>query len=208
MVAENGVPFKPYYQDDRCTIYCGDCRQVLPFLPKADLVLTDPPYGIKATKQTLGKGKKEFHRGNWDNTIPRNLNQVVDAANFVCVWGGNYLTRELEPTNDWLIWHKNNDGRSFSECEMAWTNFGCQSRHLTHHWGGEEKRHPTQKPLAVIKWCISLAPIETELIIDPFMGSGTTIVAANIDGIKSIGIELEEQYCEIAAKRLEQGVLF
>jgi DNA modification methylase len=201
------LPFKPYYDRDGITIYNADCRQVLPFLSVADLVLTDPPYGINATKQTLGSGKKKFHRGSWDANVPRNINQVLDAGKMACIWGGNYMTTFLDPTNDWLVWHKNNDGLSFSECELAWTNFGCQVRHLTHHWGGEEKRHPTQKPLAVMRWCFKWAD-DPKTVVDPFMGAGTTLLAAKLDGRKAIGIELEEQYCEIAAKRLEQGVLF
>jgi len=206
IVTMPAMPFTPYYQDSHCTIYHADCRQVLPFLSVADLVLTDPPYGINATKQTLGKGKKEFHRGAWDENVPRNMPQVIDAGKAACIWGGNYMTAFLEPTNHWLVWHKANDGRSFSECELAWTNFGCQTRHLTHHWGGEEKRHPTQKPLDVIRWCFKWAPDDPQNIIDPFMGSGTTLLAAKLDGRHAIGIELEEQYCEIAAKRLSQTV--
>ena len=202
------VPFDPYFKRNGITIYNADCRQVLPFLSVADLVLTDPPYGINATKQTLGSGKKEFYRGAWDENVPRNMPQVIDAGKSACIWGGNYMTAFLEPTNHWLVWHKANDGLSFSECELAWTNFGCQTRHLTHHWGGEKKRHPTQKPLDVMRWCFKWAPNDPQTILDPFMGSGTTLLAAKLDGREAIGIELEEQYCEVAAKRLEQEVLF
>jgi len=120
--------------------------------------------------------------------------------------GGNYFADVLSPTNGWLIWHKLNDGRSFSECEMAWTNYGKQVRHLSHHWSGEIKIHPTQKPLPVIKWCITQAPLALS-VIDPFCGSGTTLVAAKDSGILATGIEIEERYCESAANRLRQSVL-
>ena len=187
------------------TLYLGDCMDVLPTLPKVDAVLCDPPYGISANKQTLGKGKKQFDRGgDWDDVLP-NVSVWLDLAPLCCFWGGNYFSDQLKPTNDWLIWHKMNDGRSFSECEMAWTNFGKQVRHLSHHWSGEEKMHPTMKPLSVMLWTIEQAG-SPEKILDPFMGSGTTGVAAIQLGRKFIGIEREPKYFEIACKRIEQAV--
>lgn len=187
------------------TLYLGDCMEVLPLIGKVDAVITDPPYGIGANKQTLGKGKKDFTRGgDWDDTAP-NLAACIAAGKSICMWGGNYFTDQVPPTNDWLIWHKVNDGRSFSECEMAWTNFGKQTRHLTHHWSGEEKQHPTQKPLRVMLWSIEQAG-EAKTILDPFMGSGTTGVAAIQLGRKFIGIERDPQYFEIACRRIEQAV--
>ena len=193
------------------TLYLGDCQDILPTLPKVDAVITDPPYGINANRQTLGKGKKTFERsGNWDESAP-DIRPLLKAASVFCFWGGNYFTDQLPVTNDWLIWHKLNDGRSFSECEMAWTNFGRQTRHLAHQWSGEEKLHPTMKPLVVMKWCIDLAG-NPQTILDPFMGSGTTGVAAVQMGRKFIGIEREPSYFNIACERIEnaykQGSLF
>ena len=186
------------------TLYLADCMDVLPTLPKVDAVITDPPYGIGANKQTLGKGKKKFDRGeDWDKSIP-DLSLCIKAGNLLCFWGGNYFTEQLPPTNDWLVWHKLNDGRSFSECELAWTNFGKQVRHISHHWSGEEKEHPTMKPLAVMRWCIDKAG-NPQTILDPFMGSGTTGVAAVQMGRKFIGIEREPVYFEIACKRIEDA---
>ena len=192
-------------------LYLGDCLEILPTLGKVDAVITDPPYGINANKQTLGSGKKKFERaGDWDIATPE-LSLCVLAGEKLCFWGGNYFSDQLPSTNNWLIWHKKNDGLSFSECEMAWTNFGKQTRHISHHWGGEEKVHPTMKPLAVMAWCIEQAG-DVETILDPFMGSGTTGVAAIQMGRKFIGIEREEKYFEIACKRIEaayaQGQLF
>lgn len=187
------------------TLYLGDCMDILPTLGKVDAVITDPPYGINANKQTLGKGKKEFARGSeWDSEAPE-LALCIAAGGLLCFWGGNYFADQLPVTNDWLIWHKLNDGRSFSECEMAWTNFGRQTRHLSHHWSGEEKNHPTQKPLPVMLWCVEQAG-DVQTILDPFMGSGTTGVAAIQLGRKFIGIEREEKYFDIAVKRIEQAV--
>src|SRR5690606_25423155 len=106
------------------TLYLGDCREILPTLPKVDAVITDPPYGISANKQTLGKGKKQFDRGgDWDDAVP-DIRWIPGHARWFCVWGGNYFADQLPTTNDILVWHKLNDGRSFSECEFAWTNSG------------------------------------------------------------------------------------
>ena len=187
------------------TLYLGDCREILPTLPKVDAVITAPPYGIGANNQTLGTGKKEFDRGtDWDSAAP-DLAFCLQAAPLLCFWGGNYFSNQLPVTNDWLIWHKLNDGLSFSECEMAWSNFGKQTRHLSHHWSGEKKAHPTQKPLPVMHWCLKQAgnPIS---ILDPFMGSGTTGVAAVKLGRKFIGIEIEPKYFDIACRRINDAL--
>ena len=186
------------------TLYRGDCMEVLPTIQKVDAVITDPPYGINANKQTLGKGKKEFARGGqWDSSAPE-LAACIAAGRLLCFWGGNYFSNQLPVTNDWLIWHKLNDGRSFSECEMAWTNFGKQTRHLSHHWSGEEKQHPTQKPLPVMLWTVEQAGAAAT-ILDPVMGSGTTGVAGVQLGRQFIGIEREPSYFDIACRRIEQA---
>jgi site-specific DNA-methyltransferase (adenine-specific)/modification methylase len=186
------------------TLYLGDCRDILPTLPKVDAVITDPPYGIGANKQTLGKGKKGFDRGgDWDDAVP-DLRWIPDFARWFCVWGGNYFADQFPPTNDILVWHKLNDGRSFSECEFAWTNSGRQSRIKSHHWSGEEKEHPTQKPLPVMAWCVAIFP-EANSVLDPYMGSGTTGVAAVMAGRHFIGIEREPKYFEIACRRIEDA---
>ena len=198
---------KPYYEQDGITIYCGDCRDILPTLDAGsiDLVLTDPPYGVGATRMTLGTGKKQFHRGEWDESKP-DLTMIMTVGRRHCIWGGNYFADQLPVTNDWLCWHKKNDGLSFSEFELAWTDFGHNTRIWSRHWSGEEKQHPTQKPVSLIRWCIEQSQT-TGLILDPFMGSGTTLRAAKDLGRKAIGIEIEERYCEIAVKRLQQAVL-
>ena len=186
------------------TLYLGDCMDVLPTLGRFEACITDPPYGIGANKQTLGKGKKEFARGgDWDDSTPE-IALCVSAGELLCFWGGNYFSDQLPVTNDWLIWHKKNDGRSFSECEMAWTNFGKQTRHISRHWSGEEKNHPTQKPLTIMVWCIEQAG-NPQTILDPFMGSGTTGVAAIQLGRKFTGIEREPKYFDIACQRIEQA---
>jgi site-specific DNA-methyltransferase (adenine-specific)/modification methylase len=198
---------KPYYEENGIVIFNSDCREILPTLPKVDLVLTDPPYGINACNMTLGNGKKDFHRGDWDKDKP-DLSWMLAMESKLCVWGGNYFTDVLPPTNHWLVWHKVIDGVSFSECELAWTNYGCNVRHLSHHWAGEQKLHPTMKPLGVISWALSKCPGDVQTVLDPFMGSGTTLVACKQAGLRCTGIEREERYCEVAANRLRQGVLW
>lgn len=186
------------------TLYLGDCRDILPTLPKVDAVITDPPYGISANKQTLGKGKKTFERGgDWDDERP-DIRWIPGYTRWFCIWGGNYFADMLPPTNDILVWHKLNDGRSFSECEFAWSNSGKQSRIKSHHWGGEDKQHPTQKPLAVMDWCMALFP-DAGVVLDPFMGSGTTGVAAIHAGRSFYGIEREPKYFDIACRRIEDA---
>lgn len=206
---------EPYYDRDGITIYNADCREVLPELvelEKFDLLLTDPPYGIDAANMTMGRGQSDKPKGkriadsDWDKERP-DITFLMDSASLMCIWGGNYFTDSLPPTNDWLVWHKKNDDRSFSEFEMAWSNFGKQSRHFSHHWGGEKKVHKTQKPLPVMRWCLSFVP-DAETILDPFMGSGTTLVAAKMEGRQAVGVEINEKYCEAAVNRLSQGVLF
>tara|TARA_R110000772_G_scaffold216297_1_gene326815 strand:- start:21 stop:626 length:606 start_codon:yes stop_codon:yes gene_type:complete len=177
----------------------------MPTLDKVDAVVTDPPYGINANKQTLGAGKKQFKRGgDWDSQTPDVSNLFIYPQCKYIIWGGNYFTDNLPPTNDWLVWHKMNDGRSFSECELAWTNTGKQVRHISHHWSGEEKQHPTMKPLIIMEWSLDFLP-DCETILDPFMGSGTTGVACAKLGRKFIGIELDEDYFNIACERIRKA---
>jgi len=192
-------------------LYHGDCLEILPTLPKVDAVVTDPPYGISANRMTLGSGQKKFHRGGeWDRNRP-NLDWIPKVAKRYCVWGGNYFADQLPVTNDILVWHKLNDGLSFSECEFAWTNTGMQTRIRQHHWSGEQKEHPTQKPLPVMQWCVGFF-MDAHTILDPFMGSGTTGVACANLGRKFIGIEIERKYFDIACERIAaaqaQGRLF
>jgi len=209
---------KPYYEDPAVTIYHGDCNEILPELPTTDLVLTDPPYGIgENNEKSLTRGKLaapiDYGHFDWDaKPISDHLmGSIVCHARWACVWGGNYYS--LGPSSSWLVWDKMNGSNNFADCELAWTNWPTAVRLKRHLWNGmirkgQEKRfHPTQKPLEVITWAISLSP-KSDGILDPFMGSGTTLRAAKDLGKKAIGIEIEEKYCEIAAKRMAQEVLF
>ena len=168
-----------------------------------DLVLTDPPYGIEADKMTMGTGAKEFYRGNdWDNERP-DISLLLTIAPNICIWGGNYFTDTLPISNDWLVWHKKNDGLSFSECELAWTNYGRNIRHISHHWGNEKKLHVTMKPVAVIAWAINQCKDYAETILDVFGGSGTTLMACEQLNRKCFMCELDPHYCDVIINRWE-----
>jgi DNA modification methylase len=215
-----GLP-KPYYNDERAgiQIYLGDCREILPLLPKADLILTDPPYGIG---EAYGKNKSRSNRAkaqdygdsSWDDSPPdaETIRTVINKGTNAILWGGNYF-QGLEPSPCWLVWDKDNGSNDFADCELAWTNLKKAVRKITYRWAGmlqqdmkhkEVRYHPTQKPVAVLSWAMQIGGGAS--IIDPFMGSGTTLRAAKDLGRKAIGIEIEERYCEIAAKRLQQEV--
>lgn len=201
---------KPYYEDSSVTIYHGDCREILPELPAADLVLTDPPYGIgmgsRPTKWQRGHGEPPV---GWDAERPDGdlIATALTHGSEAIVWGGTFFY--LPVSRGWLCWYKPDAPPSMGAFELAWTSMPMTTRFFS--WSiaatnGERVRHPSQKPLALMRWCLGFAP-EARTILDPFMGSGTTLRAAKDLGRRAIGIELEERYCEIAAQRMAQGVL-
>lgn len=189
------------------TLYCGDCLDILPTLDQVDAVVTDPPYGIGAAKMQLGNGDKNWSRGggDWDDVRP-DLSKVLAVSQSYIIWGGNYFSDALPPTNDWLLWDKKMPvGMSFSGAEMAWSNIGCNARVFSMHWGAcEQKVHPTMKPESLMKWCLGFIP-DAQTILDPFMGSGTTGVAAVQMGRKFVGVERDPEYFDIACKRIEEA---
>jgi site-specific DNA-methyltransferase (adenine-specific)/modification methylase len=188
---------------------------ILPTLDKVDAVITDPPYGINEnSKKVASRGKlaapKDYGDFDWDKAPPPDalIELIRTKGQHQAFFGGNYFT--LPPTSCWLVWDKLNGSNDFADCELAWTNWPKAVRRLQWRWNGmirqgnEERYHPTQKPLEVMKWVIELCP-KSETILDPFMGSGTTGVAAVQMGRKFIGIEREPKYFEIACKRIEDA---
>jgi DNA modification methylase len=219
---------KPYYSQDGVTIYHGDCRSVLSSAlalrqgaSTFDLLLTDPPYGIgeargKNASRTNVAVARDYGTAAWDD---KPATEALAAMRSLCRWqivfGGNYY--DLPPTSCWLVWDKDNGANDFADCGLAWTNLKKAVRKLTYRWNGmlqqpgvprEHRQHPTQKPEQVMRWALGQAPSDVRTVLDPFMGSGTTLVAAKRLGLCAVGIEREEQYCEIAANRLSQGSLF
>jgi site-specific DNA-methyltransferase (adenine-specific)/modification methylase len=204
------------------TLYLGDCMDILPTLPKVDAVITDPPYGIGADKNLRANKKhgnaaalsKDYGDSNWDEKPPSNdlIDLVIKSGNLSILWGGNYFG--LPASQCWLVWDKENGNNGYADCELAWTNMDKAVRRIKWRWAGmlqqdmqnkENRVHPTQKPIQVMSWCIDQAG-NPQTILDPFMGSGTTGVAAIQMGRKFIGIEREPKYFDIACKRIEQAV--
>jgi len=202
---------KPYYKDKWTTIYHGDCRDVLPQLDKVDLVLTDPPYGLARFKNGIGEHSrlqiKSISTAFNNNTPDRaTLLALLCKGKEACIWGMNNF--KLPVTEHFLVWDKAQTVDNFASAELAWCNFRQPAKVFHYstvkHNQTKLKVHPTEKPEELMRWCIMLAD-SPQTILDPFMGSGTTLRAAKDLQRKAIGIEIEERYCEIAAKRLAQG---
>lgn len=203
------APVKPYYRDSAVVIFNADCKKIVPTLPRADLLLTDPPYGGGyASHPVCGKGKKSSNHAsmNWDDSAPE-IGEFIRACNGAIVWGGNYQL--LPPSRRWLAWIKRDAPPSLSNIELAWTSFDANAKFFD--WtisatNAERVGHPTQKPLALMLWCIGLTG-DVQTILDPFAGSCTTGRAAKDLGRLCVCIDREERYCEIGAKRMQQEVL-
>ena len=196
---------KPYYQDNAVTIYCGDCREIVPALGKFDLLLTDPPYGIGIASNPV---RQKHAKMDWDAETPSPwvLEMAIEKARLAVVWGGNYFN--LPPQQCFLAWDKMQpENFSLAMLEQAWTNLKGPAKMFRKSVLSYSKDHPTQKPVELMAWCIGLAGEGVETILDPFAGSGTTGRAAKDLGRKAVLIEREEKYCEIAAKRMGQEVL-
>jgi len=206
-----------------CTLYLGDCMEVMPLLDRVDAVVTDPPYGIKEgnkkgqTRGVLASPRNYRGADNWDDKImQKEIDFCRSISNNQIIFGGNYY--DLPPTSCFLVWDKMNGSNDFADCELAWTNMKKAVRRIQWLWNGmirkgdDVREHPTQKPIGVMKWCITHLPDDANLILDPFMGSGTTGVACAEMGREFIGIEIDEEYFDISCKRIEeayrQGDLF
>jgi len=205
-----------------CTLYLGDCMEVMPELGVFDSVVTDPPYGISESSDKIksrqrkkgGASKaladqKDYGVFNWDTqTHPEAIDFCLKNSKHQIIFGGNYY--DLPPTSCWLIWDKQNGSNDFADCELAWTNLKKAVRLIQWRWNGmirkgdDIREHPTQKPQGVMEWCLKHIP-DAKTILAPFMGSGTTGVACAKLGRKFTGIELEQKYFDIACKRIEEA---
>lgn len=188
------------------TLHLGDCRDILSALGKVDAVVTDPPYGIGITRSNRLAVSRGMGGKSWDDETPDAtfLERLVGMAPQSIIWGGNYF--QLPTTRCILVWDKQNDGRDFADLEMAWTNIDAVARiyRLRPMGMDDGKVHPTQKPVRLMKWCLSKLD-NPETILDPFAGSGSTGVAAVQMGRKFIGIERDPDYFDIACRRIEQA---
>ncbi|MCU0806380.1 MAG: site-specific DNA-methyltransferase [Candidatus Contendobacter sp.] len=181
------------------TIIRGDCRDVLPV--KCDAVVTDPPYGIGISSNPF---RQKHDKKKWDDDVPEQelIDQIVMNSPVSIIWGGNYFN--LPPTQRFLVWDKiQPDSFSSSMCEMAWTNLSGPAKLYRKHVVSYRKYHPTTKPEELMAWCLSFLD-DFCVILDPFMGSGTTGVACIRTGRRFIGIEIDPTYFDIARRRLEK----
>lgn len=217
---------KAYYEDSLCTIYHGDCSEVLPTLPTVDLVLTDPPWGVGLIgKKTKHRTRKHTYSifddsgENWQAEILPRIKSIISRYTRVIVTPGNkQLFKYPLPSDIGCIYYPAGAGLG------AW-GFNCWQPVL--YYGKDphikkgaspasrsfiapagDSAHPCPKPLVVMKWLVDKGSMLSETVLDPFMGSGTTLRAAKDLGRYSIGIEICEAYCEIAAKRLAQETIF
>lgn len=199
------------------TLYLGDCREILPTISRVDAVVMDPPYGIGESAKNFASRSKlasadKYERSDWDREPchPSVLNWCMSNSQWQIIFGGNYFA--LPPTSCVLVWDKMGPANDFADCELAWTNLPKAVRRIRFLWNGCMRRerdiervHPTQKPVDVMAWCIEHLPPNTTSILDPFMGSGTTGVAAVKLGRKFIGIEIEPKYFDLACRRIQDA---
>lgn len=204
---------EPYYRDDAVTLYHGDCLEITEWLA-ADVLVTDPPYGINLDTSS---------RCDWlpDHDPVAGDEQSFDPAPLLalgkptCLWGANHYASRLPDAKGWVAWDKatrNGLDLKQAEVEFAWTNYLTRPKCFRHMWSGAyrdsergTRYHPTQKPVALSTWLLQLTPPGT--VADPYAGSGSILVAAKYLGRRAIGVELEERYCEVIARRLAQDVL-
>lgn len=227
---------KPYYEDGSVTIYHGDCLELMPLI-EADVLVTDPPYGVRWTgtshhgrinprtgKRVMGKTRAIGESVRNDN-VPFDPGALLDLGLPTVMFGANHFSSRLPDSPSWIVWDKRVDGKfgpNQADCEMAWTNLGGPARMFRLVWnitsrktdlGSEGKRGSLADSILhptqkpVRLMRWVLARCPDGVVCDPFLGSGTTLRAAKDLGRKAIGIELEERYCQIAAERCSQEVL-
>ena len=197
----------------------GDCLTIMPTLGRFDAVVTDPPYGVFKKTGTDGKmfGKETIYStddkaAGWDVKPGAEAFAAIMATKKYVVWGGNYFADIMGASPGVMIWHKKTGNNSYADCEIAWTNATGTTRIFEHQWCGAFKDsergqravHPTQKPVALMEWCLGFLP-DAVTILDPFMGSGTTLVACQRMGRQGTGIELDPDYFDIACRRVDEA---
>ena len=199
-------------------LYLGDCLEVLRTLEddSVQAIIADPPYGIgesgskNDTRRKLAP-TKDYGDYQWDKKIDRvYLQEMLRVSDEQVIFGGNYYADWLPASSSWIVWDKLNSG-DFADCELAWTSHKKAVRIYRYMWNGmikqkpEERFHPTQKPLSLMKWVLENYTQPGDTILDPFMGSGTTGVACVQTGRNFIGIEISEDYYRIAERRISDA---
>jgi DNA modification methylase len=190
---------------------------------KPELLLTDPPYGIDYGGMLKGKGDgkggadkngwKSYDAPDWDKSRPEQsvFNYLLQITNNQIIWGGNYFADILPPSMGWLIWDKGQRGFSLADGEMAWTSFNNALRikeYARAKANKEERNHPTQKPIEILSWCFEYADRhskeEIKLVLDTYLGSGSTMVASHQLKRKCYGMELDPKYCQVIIDRMRK----
>lgn len=227
----------PYYDHAGITIYHGDCREILPLLGRFDLLLTDPPFGIGLTKKTsdfrdskyfddgVGAAASTLYRDDYEHVrglIAEVIPLALTLADRALIFSGQrMLWAYPEPAAMGTVYLPNGAGRCawgfqcaqpilfYGKDPMLQDGKGARPNSFrTEQPNGERIDHPCPKPLRWMQWAVERASRPGELIVDPFMGSGTTLLAAKNHGRRAIGIDNVEKFCRLAVKRLAQEVLF
>ena len=193
--------------------YNMDCMDGMKEFPDKyfELAIVDPPYGINAGTMTMGSGKHKFSKDKtWDSAIPdeKYFNELFRVSQNQIIWGGNYFTEYLTPSNDWIIWDKMNPNLSFSEAELAWCSIKKNVRIVKHYSAQVEdggKIHPTQKAVKLYKWLLMNYAKQGDKILDTHVGSASSLIACYDMGFDYIGFEIDEDYYESAVKRIEEN---
>ena len=207
-------------------LLCGDSTDTnnldkLLLGKKPELLLTDPPYGIdygnqlvkgdEFTEKTNKHGWRNFGNPEWDKSKPNSgvLQYLCQITENQIIWGGNYFTDDLLPTMGWLIWDKGQRGFSLADGEMAWTSFNNALRikeYARAKANREQKNHPTQKPVEIMSWCFEYADRhsknEVKLVLDAYLGSGTTMVTSHQLNRICYGMEFDPKYCQVIIDRM------
>jgi hypothetical protein len=223
---------RPYYDHGGITIYHANCWEILPLLGHFDLLLADPPWGIGIDSSNASRGRTRS--GRWKmpranrglcavdhppvigDDRPFDPRPLLELAPRIILWGANNYASRLPDSPCWLTWDRQSSG-DVTDCELAWVGGHRFKtvRIFRHLWCGVARDsenagrslHPTQKPVALMSWCLGFFP-EARSVLDPFMGSGPVAKACKDHGLRYVGIELVEEYCAIAVRRLAQEVLF
>lgn len=211
----------PYWRSDcgKYTIFNGDCMEILPMLGAVDAVVTDPPYGVNAVVGGKCFGTSNACATNEYRPIvgddkPFDPSHLLGLADIACIWGANHFADKLPSRARWLIWDKRDgtEPNPMADCEMAWTSDTRPARLFHHRWMGmirESERgpriHPSQKPVQLMRWAMDVLEIPTNaLVLDPYLGGGSTGVACVKTDRRFIGIELDPDYCAIAKRRISE----
>lgn len=204
------------FQNENVTLWHGDCRE---WSGKADAVVSDPPYGMNLNTDFSGmngwSGKGHKYERIPGDDAPFDPSPWLATGKAQVFWGAQYFCHRLPEVGGWLVFNKRGEGKPseicFGDCELAWCSVGQAVRmfsrmwHGVARWSSEGRLHPTQKPVDLMAWCMERAKVPAgAIVLDPFCGSGTTLIAALETGRKAIGVEIDARWVEVAKRRLER----